>query len=739
MQASPLPLTRDLVFIGGGHAHALVLRDWAMRPLPGVRVTVINPDPVAPYTGMLPGHIAGHYPRAALMIDMVRLARLAGARLILDRAMGLDPSARLVHLAGRPPVAYDVASVDIGIGSGLPDLPGAQDHLIAAKPLGPYAARWEAFLDTVRTGRATPEVVVIGAGVGGVELALAMAHRMRHEGIADPQVHVLEQADRPLPAIGAGARAALLAHCARLGVRLHLSARPVRVGPDAVDLSDGRRLAARLVIGVAGAQPQAWLSGTGLAVADGFLTVSDTLQTSDPAVFAAGDCAHMAHAPRPKAGVYAVRQAPVLGHNLRAVLSGGPLRRYQPQRDYLKLISTGGKGAVADKWGLRLDGAALWRWKDRIDRRFMAMFHDLPPIPAPRLPDPVAIGVKAEVLGTPPLCGGCGGKVAGGALRAGLAGLPAPRRADVLVGAGDDAAVLAHGSGSVQVLTTDSLRAFVDDPWMMGRITALHALGDVLAMGAKPQAALAQITLPRASQAIQGRMLAEVLAGAIPVLTAAGADLVGGHSLQGDALSVGFTVTGLAPRALTKAGGRPGDALILTRPIGSGTILAAEMAMRPMPDGSLLGEVFAGCLAAMQRPGQLAAGVLADRALAMTDVTGFGLAGHLWDMLVASGCRARLDPDRIPLLPGAAALAADGVRAHLAQANRDAVPASLPDTPLGWLLSDPQTAGGFLAAVPPDAAAEVLAALHAAGETDASVIGLLEVGPPDLGFGPVGA
>ncbi|MBD3766269.1 MAG: FAD-dependent oxidoreductase, partial [Rhodobacterales bacterium] len=382
MHPAPLPLTRDIVLIGGGHAHALVLRAWAMDPLPGARLTVINPGPVAPYTGMLPGHVAGHYARDQMMIDLVPLARAAGARLILGRVTGLDRAAGRVQVTGRAPVAYDVASVDIGIASDLPALPGFADHAVPAKPLGDYADRWAEF---VARGLAAPRVVVIGGGVGGVELALASAHRLAAAG-ARPQVTVVERAASPLPGIGAGARRALLARAGALGVTILTGVEPARVTADAVHLADGRVLASDFTLGVAGARPQAWLADTGLALVDGFLAVGPTLQTSDPAIFAAGDCAAMTHAPRPKAGVFAVRQAPVLHHNL-CVAAGAPgvMRRYLPQRDYLKLISTGGKGAVADKLGLRLSGGWLWRWKDRIDRRFMTMLSDLPAMPAPAL------------------------------------------------------------------------------------------------------------------------------------------------------------------------------------------------------------------------------------------------------------------------------------------------------------------------------------------------------------------
>jgi selenide,water dikinase len=441
----------------------------------------------------------------------------------------------------------------------------------------------------------------------------------------------------------------------------------------------------------------------------------------------------MAHAPRPKAGVFAVRQAPVLYHNLRAVLTEGRLRPYRPQRDYLKLVSTGGQAAVADKFGLRSGGGWLWRIKDRIDRRFMAKFADYPVMPAPALPDPQVAGL-AEAMGDKPLCGGCGAKLAPGALAAALAGLPSPVRADVLSGRGDDAAVL-RAAGGVQVMTTDHLRAFTADARLMARIAAVHALGDVWAMGAAPQAALAQVVLPRMAPDLAAAELAEVMEEAAAVFAAAGADVVGGHSSVGAELTIGFTVTGLAGHAVGKGGARPGDALILTKALGTGTVMAAEMAIARLP-GLILGEAVAAALAQMGQPQAGAAAVLAPLAHAMTDVTGFGLAAHLLEMLEASGMAARLEAAAVPLLPGALELAAAGVASALAPGNRAVTVGRLvmAEGPLKALLHDPQTAGGLLAVVPPGEAAALVAALRAQG-LPAAQIGTVEAGPVRLTVG----
>ncbi|MFC3181274.1 selenide, water dikinase SelD [Cypionkella sinensis] len=712
-----IPIVKDLVLVGGGHAHALVARMWAMDPLPGVRLTLINPAPAAPYTGMLPGLIAGHYARDEIMIDLVRLARFAQARLILDRVTGIDPANRTLHFQHRPPLTYDLCSIDIGITSDLPSLPGFSQHAHAAKPMGAFADGWESF---VARALPAPQVVVIGAGVGGVELALACKHRL-------PQANVtlLEQGPTALPALGARARHAMLAHVDRAGISLRTGAAPAAFHAGSVTLQSGAVLPADFTLAVAGSRPQPWLAESGLALHDGFLSVSNTLQTSDPDIFAAGDCVHLGFAPRPKAGVYAVRAAPFLLHNLRARLLGGAMRAFKPQRDYLKLISTGHKSAVADKWGLPLDGAWLWAWKDRIDRAFMAKFAAYPAMPR-ALPTPAVPGLY-EAMGDKPMCGGCGAKLGSSDLATALSALPAPQRPEVASGPGDDAAILNTASG-VQVITTDHLRSLTHDPRIMARIAAIHALGDIWAMGAAPQVALAQITLPRMSGAKAAEMLAEIMAEAAAVFRGAGADVVGGHTAIGSELSIGFTVTGLGAQAIRKSGARPGDRLILTKAIGTGTIMAAEMAMARVP-GLILGEAVAHALTLMCQPSGPAASHLTPHAHAMTDVTGFGLAGHLLEILDASGTAATLHSDAIPLLPGALALAAAGQASSLAPANRAQAIGRItgPDVPLKALLFDPQTAGGLLAAVPADHAAALIRAIPGS-----AIIGEITAGPPRI-------
>ena len=373
---------RDIVLVGGGHSHVSVLRDFGDRPMSEVRLTLICRDTHTPYSGMLPGYIAGHYQYEDVHIDLSRLTHFAQARFVRDEAEGIDLTARRVVCRGLPPVPYDLLSVNIGSAPRMNNVAGAREYAVPVKPIHAFDARWRLLLERVRSRAGISRIAVVGGGAGGVELTLSMQHRLRHEVRAagrDPATisfHLLSASAQILPTHNASVRRAFERVLAQRDVVVHPNAEVHQVSATGLTTKRGLVVEADEIVWVTQAAGASWLRDTGLALdGDGFISVVDTLQTvTDPGVFAAGDVASLLGHPLEKAGVFAVRQGPVLAENLRRAVEGRPMRVYRPQRRWLALISTGDRYAVASRGRLKAEGAWLWRLKDWIDRRFMAKF-----------------------------------------------------------------------------------------------------------------------------------------------------------------------------------------------------------------------------------------------------------------------------------------------------------------------------------------------------------------------------
>ncbi|MCB1749166.1 MAG: selenide, water dikinase SelD [Gammaproteobacteria bacterium] len=731
MQAAPVK--QDLVLIGGGHAHVEVLRRFGMRPEPGVRITLVSRDTHTPYSGMLPGLVAGHYGFDEVHIDLAPLTRFANARLYRDEVVGLDLVARRVLCRERPPIDFDVLSIDTGSAPAMA-VPGAAAHAVPVKPVSNFNTRWQALCEEVMASTRPLTIGVVGAGAGGCELVLAVREglRGRHPLGDDALAYRLVGSGADiLPGHNAGARRRFRAALARAGIDVLDGFEVAAVDDRGVTAHDGRRLDLDTVLWVTHAAAPAWPAAAGLAVDErGFIRVDASLQAiAWPGIFAAGDVAAVGPHPRPKSGVFAVRQGPPLADNLRRACRGEAPRPFTPQREFLSLISTGARHAVASRGRFAAGGTWAWRWKDWIDRRFMRRYRELPQMDA--------AGAATDDDATEAMrCGGCGAKIGADILRDALATLDAAAREDVVLGIAeaDDAAVVRIPAGHLAVHTVDGFRAFLDDPWMLGRVGAQHALNDVYAMGATPQSALALVTLPYAAPARLHGDLVHVLRGAIEVFAAADTALVGGHTGEGAELSLAFAVNGyVAPGQLVgKRGVRTGDVLVLTRALGTGVLFAA--AMRGLARARWL----EAALERMVQSNAAAARCLvAHGAHAMTDVTGFGLAGHLLEML--DGHAAEVALGRLPLYAGAETLAGDAVASTLLAENRRAERAVTARHSAACgarydLAFDPQTAGGLLAAIPAERAVDCLGALRAAGYAEATDIGTVGAGAGPLVF-----
>ena len=706
-----------LVLAGGGHSHALVLRRWAMRPKqrPKGLVTLVNRSSTTLYSGMVPGLIAGLYSPDQVAIDLRRLAAEAGVAFVEAEIQDLNTTNQLLGLEGRLPLPYSQLSLDVGaISRPLPpyqSLPTA--GFVPIKPLEPALA----FLDN-QDGNSSDPFHVVGSGLTGVEVALALRQRWPRRPI-----HLVAHADRLDPRLAKALQKADV-----IIVRQPAGSRSNR----ALKTSSGGLICS-------GSRAPGWLAASGLSCCakTGRVLTNNKLQAIDHStIFASGDCALVNTDPRPPSGVWAVRAAIPLAHNLEAACQNKPLRSWTPQREALQLLG----GFQANRptawafWGSIQVGPhpLLWRWKQRIDRRFMKPFQ------------PSAMGnTERPDIDESMLCRGCAAKLPAATLEAALSAAGVGG----LAKDPEDAAVVpieAQGNRAPLLQSVDGFPALISDPWLNGRLTALHACSDLWACGASVQSTQAVVTLPLISPSIQQDLLAQTIAGIRSVLDPQKAVLIGGHTLEErnpapDPCSLGLqlvlSVQGSPNNSLwPKRGIKAGDQLLLSRPLGTGVLFAAAMAGAAAPadlDTALTQmqtsqHTLVEQLTALeqQHPGQLHAA---------TDITGFGLLGHLGEMLGETAkdpepLQIQLDASSIPALPGVMGLLDAGHASSLAHANRRAWSLLKPQTPteqpppirlnlsgcnregknhsaLLELLIDPQTCGPLLISVTPHFAA----------------------------------
>lgn len=371
LEAKVRRTTGHIVLVGAGHAHVEVLRRFRLRPEPSVRLTLITRTPETPYSGMVPGYVAGHYTRSETNIRADRLADFEGCTTLFGRAVGLEADDCRVLLDDGRSVAGDLISIDVGAVTDISDAPRNSGLLVSVKPMDEFEKCWPTVEQRMQSD-AGIRIAVVGAGAAGVELALAIRHRMRQMSgdTTDHQARVvlLERDDRILREYSDTVRNRLTKILSKHGIEIRTSFCGFK--------DDGAPDTFGILVWTAGVSPAAWLASSGLAPdAHGFIAVNRHLQSiSHPAFFAAGDAAGMVETPRPKSGVMAVRQGRILAENLLRSTRGLPLKSFSPQKEWLSLISTGERYAVASRGRWSAEGRWVWYWKNWLDRRFVDRF-----------------------------------------------------------------------------------------------------------------------------------------------------------------------------------------------------------------------------------------------------------------------------------------------------------------------------------------------------------------------------
>ncbi len=689
---------QHLVLLGGGHSHALVLKRWAMKPnkRPGGLITLVSSAPTSLYSGMVPGLIAGTYTTEEININLPQLADQAGVAFIQAEANGIDPHKKLLNLQGRTALRYTLLSCNIGCIT--PPIP----HAIAIKPLKP-ALTWIKEHDAEANNTEAPPFTVVGSGLAGVEVVFALRKRW------------------PKRALRLQAKENQLIAAFRKALR-----------EAKIELTETEEPIAGPALNCTGSKGPDWLSEHTLPTdSNGRILTTSTLQVIDhPNLLATGDCAAIKDSPRPPSGVWAVRAAKPLARTIEALSKQQQPPKWRPQERALQLLGTSlPKQQAWAIWGQQRIGPMpwIWHWKQKIDRQFIAKF---------KTQKAMARGETASQ--EPMLCRGCAAKLPAEPLKEALTFANLKR----LGHEPEDAQTIGNATnGQVVLQSVDGFPAVVSDPWMNGRITALHASSDLWACGGTVQSAQALITLPNVNESLQQMLLSQTLAGIQSALQEQGAELIGGHTLEARSspptpsslgIQVGLVVQGGVEQGKPwqKRSLRRGDHLLISRPLGTGVLFAAEMTGDATPEAiaaakQQMASSQHGLITSLRTLEELSGHAIH----AATDITGFGLLGHLLEMLPQDATqRIELEALNIPALPQSLELLADGHASSLAPSNRKAWRAldrhnqesPAIDLKLGRmkpggreamaileLLVDPQTCGPLLVAVAPEASQEL--------------------------------
>lgn len=725
------PITHDLVLIGGGHSHVSVLKHFAMKPLKGLQITLISRVVMTPYSGMLPGYLAGHYSRNEIHIDLNRLCRFCNAKFINATVNGLDLNQQTIHVDNHPNISYDVLSINTGSTPEIDSIEGAVKHTIPIKPIDEFEKKWEVVKQKIEEWQnGVFKLGVVGLGAGGVEVILALEYQLSKQlnkkanETVSVEFYLIGSSSTILPSHNKKVQLHFEQILKQKNIKVFTNFQVKTVSELGISNTDNQFIALNNIVWVTSASAPKWPKHSGLAVdSKGFISVNNNLQSiSHFNVFSVGDVASMVNNPRPKSGVFAVRQGLPLARNLRNVLCNKPLTAYHPQQHFLSLLSGGSKTAVMSwgQWCLTADW--IWHWKNWIDQRFMQRFNNLKPMSDKKFN--IQLSQAATVH-----CAGCGSKIGSQQIRKVLNDVKSYQREGILTGIqDDDAAILKWPNNKLQIQSIDGFKSLINNPYIFSQIVTEHALNDIYAMGAEPYTALAMITVPYGSPEKLEDTLKIVLKGILQVLNKASVSLIGGHSNQGTELSIALSVTGSGTKnnLWNKKVAAADQVLILTKPIGTGTLFAADMQLKSH------GEWIINAVESMLLSNAQSIDVFRKHKVqSCTDITGFGLAGHLQEMVSNTDFTAEISLKNIPILNGSIDCIHKGIESTLAPVNKTVDKSIISNDkirtkPHYKLLFDPQTSGGLLAAVPKHNAQYIIQELQALGYSAKAIGKIIE-------------
>ncbi|MBL1210031.1 FAD-dependent oxidoreductase [Geminocystis sp. GBBB08] len=368
----------NLVFIGGGHSHAIALYLWGKKPISGVNVTLISDVKNTPYSGMLPGYLGGYYTYEQTHINLEKLAKFAKIKLIIDSVIDIDIKHKKVIGRWGNQVDFDLLSIDIGSTPKNREIQGANLYTIPAKPVHFLIEKWQEIIKKTQLNPSKKLTLnIIGGGAGGVELAINIYQKLNN--ILTPnklKINLIHKREQILSNQNQWASYKLTEILKSKKINLYLNTVVKIVNEDSLITESGLKITGDYHFLVTQASTPLWLKNSSIATdQEGFILIKDTLQTLNyDFIFATGDIATMINYSRPKAGVFAVKQGKPLFENISNFLKNKPLKFYHPQKHYLNIIGIGNQSAVAIWGNIAWESPILWHFKQYLDQTFIKYF-----------------------------------------------------------------------------------------------------------------------------------------------------------------------------------------------------------------------------------------------------------------------------------------------------------------------------------------------------------------------------
>ena len=699
IQIEEIPITNDLVLIGGGHSHLSVLMKLSKRPINGNRITLITNEIDTPYSGMIPGYIEGIYSWRDSHIDLYRLCLKLNVRFIHAEVERVSAYEKEIYFKDRPKIKFDVLSINTGIQSNNREIKGAAKYCLPVKPISKLANN---FLNKITNFKS---IAFIGGGAGSVELALAIKKRFLNIN-QDIKITIITGKRGLLSTFPQKTKLTSLKTLEKFKIDIIEYKRVLEVKPKQIILSDKSMLKIDKAILSTNSMTPKWLAKSDILLTkDNYILVNKSFQTNYKYVFASGDVIDFNNQNLKKAGVFAVRSGKPLAINIKQFILGKKLVEYKFNKNYLALIGTSKRSAIATKYNLTFNSRFFFYLKKYIDQNFIKKFSDFRirkkfTLDALKT-DVLNIFVKHKEKITDEndimQCKGCAAKVPLNALKQAL-----PK--DIVSTSEDAVSVPGHPE---LYQTVDMISSIITDPFLLGKIAANHSISDMVSVNSKITSAMMILQLPLSKTEINSRDLEQVLLGANEIFKTIDCPLIGGHTMIGKDKDpiIGFSILGQKQKKIKIMKNRrkikTKDLLILTEKIGSGLIFAGI-------NNYLIDSYFQTDVIKQMIKGNLNFGKISNHLniLSMTDITGFGLANHLLNLIKRDNSKTGLTiyPNKIPLFEGVNECLNKDIKSSLFKSNYDIAQKDIiykrDKSKLDNILYDPQTVGGIAFIIP---------------------------------------